>query len=273
VFVVLLLWASLGYSASTEERVRPEFVGKTLESEALGVGLPGVGLTAVSLMLPQSQAAGFNTPHSFDRAAARRSDFTGAFVGVGLSLTVGTLLEAKYLGDLEYEWLYTPLVAGESALYAFAVSSMLKRLVGRCRPAVYDQQRGCITNEAPPGSNFRGDEARRAWPSAHVMPVAGTAGAFVGTFVKGLFFAQPVRERLLASLVALSLSAATMVYRVRAGAHSEDDVWSAFGMGNGIGIILAWLHPMVRAGALETSAATEVSLLPATDGFRLVGTF
>jgi hypothetical protein len=258
---------------TTEPRLRPGFVGGSAETEALGVGLPGVGLTVLSLLLPQNQNGRANTSHPFDRAQARRSDFTGGFVGVGLSLGVGTLLELSYLDGLEQEWLYTPLVAGESALYALAVSSALKRLVGRCRPAVYDLERGCVTDDAPPGSNFRGDEALRAWPSAHVMPIAGTAGAFAGTFIKGLFYSRPVRERLLASLVALSLSAATMLYRVRAGAHSAGDVWSAFGMGNGIGMILAWLHPMVSAGGAGASSAEAYRIVPAPDGLRVLGSF
>lgn len=256
-----------------EQRVRPDYVGSSPEQEAVEVALPGIGLTALGFFIPQNQSAGANSSRPFDKAAARRSDFTGAYVGLGVSLGLGTLLEASYLGDLHQEWLYTPMVAAESAMYAFAVSSVLKRLTGRCRPAVYDTERGCITNAAPAGSNFRGDEAVRAWPSGHVMPLAGTAGAFLGTFIKGSFYARPVRERLLASLIALGLSAATMHYRVAAGAHSAGDVWTAFGLGNGLGMILAWAHPMVRAGAGGVSPGVAYHVVPTPDGLSLVGAF
>ena len=57
-----------------------------------------------------------------------------------------------------------------------------------------------------------------------------------------------------------------MHYRVAAGAHSVDDVWTAFGMGNGLGIILGWLHPMVRAGAGTRRAGVSYDLVPSRDG-------
>lgn len=180
----------------------------------------------------------------------------GGMAGV---VVLGAVSERWGEGSRGLNVLRAPLILGESALIALGVVSLLKNVVGECRPRAWDDTAGqCVGTTR--GAVVRED--RVAFPSGHTAPLAAMAGAALGMMV------LPSRARIgywpvLVTAGALAITNFTL--RVVAGAHSWVDTATGFALGAGLGFGTAALH------TVTPSPRWTVGASPA--GLTVAGTF
>ncbi len=179
--------------------------------------------------------------------------------GMAGMVVLGAVSERWGEGSRGLNVLRAPLILGESALIALGVVSLLKNLVGECRPRAWDDASGqCVGTTR--GMVVRED--RVAFPSGHTAPLAAMAGAALGMMV------LPSRARVgywpvLVTAGALAITNLTL--RVVAGAHSWVDTATGFALGAGLGFGTAALHTVTPAPRWTVGASPT--------GVTLAGTF
>jgi membrane-associated phospholipid phosphatase len=184
------------------------------------------------------------------------SDVTGAFLGTGLAVASGVGLELAYYrarGDREpfVRALRSAMVEAEAVAMTTGVTMALKSLSGRCRPRAYDG-RSCV------GGEFD------AFPSGHTSPIAAVAGV---RLVHAIRSPGPSTARYVGFALAETASVVTAALRVAAGAHSWDDVLAGWGLGHGIGALMALAHPWTGPPpATPTSSPPPLVEVPGIGG-------
>lgn len=159
-----------------------------------------------------------------DRAWSRASD-TGLVLGLAGATATSALADRGLSGPDRFRG---PVVLLESALVAASVNQLAKNLFGVCRPRDWsDTTKTCALD----------DEARRGFPSGHVAPLAGMAGAALGLAV---FDKRPIDTGIAIGTGALAIGVA--VARVKAGAHSWVDTGVALVLGSLLGFGVSALH-------------------------------
>lgn len=267
--------ASSELAIPTRFRLRPAFVNRSAVSELTWVVAPGVLLFLGSRILPQNTDGRSTSSRSYDATASRISDWTGFVRGSAISLGAGVALEALHLEGAGWDWLYTPSIAAESAVYAAALSGVLKSAVGRCRPVAWNS----MTSECEPGapseaSGLGGDEVYRAFPSNHVAPIAAIGATYLNVAFRTAADGDFGPWRFVAAGLAGSLTGLTMHYRIASGAHSRTDVWGGLAVGAGVGTLLSWIHPVqpVTVGKRqEPSPISRIQVVPHPGGLAIVG--
>ena len=190
-------------------------------------------------------------------AALRRRTTRGR--ALAASLAVAALCVGTSFGWLPQRWVSVYDHLCMTALIALGVVSLLKNVVGECRPRAWDDTAGqCVGTTR--GAVVRED--RVAFPSGHTAPLAAMAGAALGMMV------LPSRARIgywpvLVTAGALAITNFTL--RVVAGAHSWVDTATGFALGAGLGFGTAALH------TVTPSPRWTVGASPA--GLTVAGTF
>ncbi len=194
--------------------------------------------------LPQSAGGwGPSVEGPFDETADDWSDLFGSVGGVLVATGSGYALESGYLASVDAERpgvqaLYATMVETESLLLSTAITQLLKRVVGRCRPRAF-QATGC--------------EERDAFPSGHTSSIASYAGARI--YRLATTDPDPGMALRATSLALAEASTVTVgILRVLAGAHSWEDVLVGAAIGHGAGALVAATHAPVP---VDTHAATR----------------
>lgn len=187
-------------------------------------------------LLPQRRSAwGAASSEERNETLGLASDITGATVGTLLQLGSGYALEGSYLAGTGVPHpfsraLRTSLIEVEAVALSTGLSSMIKRLSGRCRPRSWRTDRCGET-----------DLDFDAFPSGHTTPVAAIAGVRLNLALRTTGAAAP---RLGALALAEAATVVTMALRIGAGAHSWQDVGAGMILGHVTGFALAAIHPI-----------------------------
>ena len=220
-------------SVASADGTRPDFAFGDPAGE---VGVASFAATAnLTLFLPQHVGTWLpSTANAIDPVADTWSYMVGGLGGAVLSLGAGYVFEASYLA-VEHasqpgvQALYEVGVEAESVALTTAITSLVKRLVGRCRPRGFGPG-GCTEHDA--------------FPSGHTSAVAALAGARI------VLLAQtPAGDgfglRAASVGFAEAGTALTAILRVAAGAHSWEDVLTGAAVGHLTGMLVAFAHPSV----------------------------
>ncbi|WP_437318886.1 phosphatase PAP2 family protein [Sorangium sp. So ce385] len=212
-------------------------------------GTPGgeVAVAAVctaslgAYLLPQRRSTwGAASSEERNETIGLVSDITGAAVGTMLVLGSGYALEGGYLAGAGVRRpfsraLRTSLIEVEAAALSTGLSSVIKRLSGRCRPRSWRTDRCGDT-----------DLDFDAFPSGHTTPVAAIAGARLNLALRTTGDAAP---RLGALAIAEAATVVTMALRIGSGAHSWQDVGAGMILGHVTGFAIAAIHPIAPSKA------------------------
>ena len=179
------------------------------------------------------------------------SDILGSAAGAGLQLGVGFILESTYLWSEKtrhpaIEAMHGGLVEVESLALTNGITTLIKRLAGRCRPRGYH---GKVCDEFD------------AFPSGHTSPIAAVGGARFVRLVETSFHDNAAGLRVASFAFSEVGMTATAILRVAAGAHSVEDVVVGAVIGQTTGILVALMHPPdaapIDAGRVTTVNATS----------------
>jgi membrane-associated phospholipid phosphatase len=210
-------------------------------------------------LLPQRRSAwGAASSEERNETLGLASDITGAAAGTLLQLGSGYALEGSYLAGAGVPHpfsraLRTSLIELEAAALSTGLSSMIKRVSGRCRPRSWRTDRCGDT-----------DLDFDAFPSGHTTPVAAIAGVRLNLALRTTGDAAP---RLGALALAEAATVVTMALRIGAGAHSWQDVGAGMILGHVTGFALAAIHPIqptrtrFAAGALPQEPGAEPAIV------------
>ncbi|AUX40310.1 hypothetical protein SOCE26_017100 [Sorangium cellulosum] len=202
--------------------------------EAVVIAVSAASLA--SYLLPQRRSAwGAASSEERNEVLGRASDLTGAAGGTLLLLGTGYALEGSYLAGVGVPHpfsraLRTSLIEAEAAALSTGLSSLIKRLSGRCRPRSWRTDRCGDT-----------DLDFDAFPSGHTTPVAALAGVRLNLVLRTTGDAAP---RLGALALAETATLVTMALRIGAGAHSWQDVGAGMILGHVTGFVVAAVHPI-----------------------------
>ena len=171
--------------------------------------------------------------HAWVPSLGLASDVIGAAAGSALQLGTGYLFESGYLasGGARHpgaEALHGSLVEAEALALTNGVTTLIKKLTGRCRPRAYWS-----------GTCDEFD----AFPSGHTSPIAAFAGARLVRVFETPFHDPSAGLRLASLGVAEAALTATAVLRVASGAHSVEDVLVGALLGHAVGVLVAVAHP------------------------------
>jgi len=251
VFISALIGGATRPARAQQERPRSLdwAFGSPVAEAALGAGSL---LSLAAFALPQRETSwGPSSTTARNDLFGGISDFSGSYIGSLWQITGSFALEASYLedqhvGDPLTRALRAALSDTESALWANGITTVIKRLSGRCRPRAWRQ-----------GSCEGGEHD--AFPSGHVAPVAAVAGSRLTLTLRSDGGAT---ARLLAFGFAETAAVVTAVMRVLAGAHSWEDVLAGWAIGHGTGALVSAAHPLVDlvpAGAAGAAAEPPVA--------------
>ena len=235
---------SLAPSVAFAEGSRPDWAFGQPGAEA-GVA-SFVAAANLTYFLPQQ--SGSWAPSAGDGTDQTADDFSDLFGSVGGALVAtgsGYVLESSYLASVGADQpgvqaLYGTMVETEALLLTNAVTQVVKRLVGRCRPRAYDGT-GCREHDA--------------FPSGHTSSIS----SFAGARIYRLATTDPdagigLRAASLGLAEASTLTVA--ILRVVAGAHSWEDVLVGAAIGHATGVLVAAAHPPVAVDG-PTSRVTR----------------
>jgi hypothetical protein len=179
-----------------------------------------------------------------DPESAFLSNVLGGPGGIVLAGGLGYLSEWGYLASRSANHaaplnaLRTSVVDLEAVMLSTGLVQLIKRLSGRCRPYAWSMAaKECVMN---------GDDYYAAFPSGHTAPVAAIAGARL-TLALRSDLGMNIGWRYGAFGAAEALSIAAAYLRVRAGAHSWEDVTAGWLLGHATGALLMLAHPMIDA--------------------------
>ena len=231
----------------------PDFVGHDPFWEVGAVG--AAALPALALLAPQSR-------HGFAPDRARMYD-DSANAASNIALWTGTLALLAGAGgaaaatDRQFRWqdLRASLIVAEGTLLGATVTSLPKRIFGRCRPYAWDAMRQRCDPEAD-------DYAYESFWSGHTATLAAAAGAAS---------CLALRESRLGWMAVVGvfgelLAGTTGTLRVAAGFHSWSDVGAGFVAGNALGAAMCLIHP-------DAKGSRGPTLAPTRDGLRLDWSF
>lgn len=176
--------------------------------------------------------------------------------GVALSRPLG---RAASLPD----WLEIGVMYGESVFAAYAAKNLLKSLLPRARPLVYDAN-------APEALLLDGDSIR-SFPSGHAT-IAFASAAFASTV---FILRNPDSPWSIPWTAACGLAASAIALnRVESGSHFWGDALTGAGLGIAAGTITPLLHLRRAGGGGSDTAAAEkgggaLSFRPGPAGFTL----
>jgi membrane-associated phospholipid phosphatase len=200
---------------------------------ALGLG----SLASLAVVAIPTRFSGWEPSEQREHvpSIALASDFSGALVGSVWQLSGSWALEGSYYQAHDVRRPYalalrTTLVASEAVVLSFAITELLKRTTGRCRPRSFGDG---VCRDAP--------EARKGFPSGHTSPVSAVAGS---NLLMALRSDGDPSLRYLAFGFAEAGAVATAILRVMAGAHSWEDVAAGWAIGHTTGALVALAHPM-----------------------------
>jgi membrane-associated phospholipid phosphatase len=229
---------------ASADGARPDFAFGEPAGEA---GLASFAVAAnLTYFLPQH--AGAWEPSSgpaVDRTAEAWSNLVGGVGGSLVALGTGYVLESTYLAiegadQPGIQAFHTTGVEAEAVVLSTAITSLVKRLVGRCRPRAYSSS-GCGEHDA--------------FPSGHTSAISAFAGArIVGLAQTPMDAGFGVRAASLG--LAEATTVATAILRVVAGAHNWEDVVVGAAVGHATGALVAIAHPSVR---VDEAAGTDVA--------------
>jgi hypothetical protein len=183
---------------------------------------------------------------SLDPAADDWSDLVGGLGGSLVATGTGYALESGYLASVGADQpgvqaLYATMVESESLLLTNAITMVLKRLVGRCRPRTYEDM-GCLEYDA--------------FPSGHTSAVS----SFAGARIYRLATTDPdagIALRATSLALAEASTVGVAILRVVAGAHSWEDVLVGAAIGHATGVLVAATHPPVAVDGAASRVVRE----------------
>lgn len=177
------------------------------------------------------------------RSLALASDIVGAGAGAALQIGAGYWLETAYLAKhrVEHPGIFaarSSLVETEALALDAGVTSLIKRLSGRCRPWGY---RGaeCVEHDA--------------FPSGHTSAIAAIAGARLVRAMETPLDDSALGARLVGLGLAEAATLTTAILRVTSGAHSGEDVAVGALVGHATGVLVALMHPVTAPRELPPS--------------------
>jgi membrane-associated phospholipid phosphatase len=214
-----------------------------------------------AMLIPQQRGKWGPSPaRPHEPVAGMLSDFSGAYIGTAWQWLGGYLAEGSYYRDNGIEAPFgragrTTLVEVESVFLANGITTLFKRLVGRCRPRAWRD------------GHCAGEEFK-AFPSGHTAPVAAIAGAR-GVMVLRSDGVSGARAASFA--FAEGATVLTAVLRVLAGAHSWEDVVGGMAIGHATGSLVSLAHPMEQLGGRDPGLPPGPP--PAAASFVYAGAF
>lgn len=209
-------------------------------------------LSLVAVAIPQRATNwGPDEGRPHDRWYGFASDFTGAVIGAVWQLAAGYGLEVSYYRDNDVSQTYrrawrTVLVDSEATLLGLGLTYVIKRLTGRCRPRAWREDAVGVGRCDPDRPEHD------AFPSGHTVTVSALAGS---RLVLGARSQGASETRYGAFAFAEAASLVTGALRVLAGAHSWEDVLGGWGLGHGVGALVAFAHPMDDLDPADTEPA------------------
>jgi len=221
-------------SVARADGTRPDFAFGDATGE---VGVASFAAAAnLTYFLPQHIGAWSpSTANAIDPVANAWSNMVGGLGGAALALGTGYVFESSYLAveDAAHpgvQAFYEVGVELESVALSTAITSFVKRLVGRCRPRAFGQV-GCAEHDA--------------FPSGHTAAIAPFAGARLIRLAQ-----TPASDGFGLRAASFGFAEAgtmlTAILRVAAGAHSWEDVLTGAAVGHLTGMLVAYAHPSVR---------------------------
>lgn len=150
------------------------------------------------------------------------------------------------------------LVLAESLAMTLMVTSMVKTIVGRPRPYVFD------SDTSPEKRASRG--ARESFPSGHTSMAFAAATSYSYLFQKK----HPDSPAVIPVWISSHLVASAVAFfRVEGGRHFWTDVLSGAAIGSAIGLLVPYLH--TRDGDPDRTGIEDVRIVPSVNrrGFGL----
>jgi membrane-associated phospholipid phosphatase len=231
-----VLFATLFAQAQTTLDLR---LGRELTLTGIGLGLNGFALlqtigSHARLTLPADP----NAVNAFDRIATRQWDLGAHRASNVLMITsaVGAFSAVVVTRDGDRPLMPVAIMA-EASLITNGLTGIVKELVGRPRPYVY--------NADAPDHFKTSDEAYVSFWSGHTANTA-TLTFSCATLVQ---YSDASRGVKTATWIGAAVIPATMGFlRVKAGRHFPTDVIVGYVVGAAVGFTVPYLHRAVRLG-------------------------
>jgi membrane-associated phospholipid phosphatase len=195
--------------------------------------------------LPQRRTKwGAYAEHPRDPDFVLLSNIAGGIGGIVFAGGFGYMFEWGYLAaksnnhQAPVNALRTSVVDLEAVMLSTGLVQLIKRVSGRCRPWAWA--------ESAQLCQARNDDDHAAFPSGHTAPVAAIAGARLVLALRS-DLGQYIGARYAAFGTAEVFSIAAAYLRIRAGAHSWEDVTGGWLLGHATGALLMLAHPMIDA--------------------------
>lgn len=244
-------------SAHADDPRRPGWAFGSPSGEA---ALGSLALASnLAWLLPQRDAHwGPDRARPWSPAPGLASDVLGAGAGAALQIGTGYLLESSYLAATGaprpgIAALHEAVVEAEAATFDAGITSLMKRLSGRCRPRARHGDR-CDEPDA--------------FPSGHTSAIASIAGARVVGLLRGPFDGPALATRVTGLGLAEAATLATGILRVTSGAHSVEDVLVGAAVGHATGLLVALAHPTVREVPRGAGGARGAAIIVLSYGGR-----
>jgi hypothetical protein len=231
----LALWLPVANARADEPNLAPTRPNWAFNSTVAEGAVLALSITSnATFFIPQHKGR-WDSRHRHlpEPTASLASDIIGSAAGSALQASTGYVLETTYLNaehahNPGLEALHGSLVEFESVLLTNGITTLIKRLTGRCRPRAYHDN---ICDEFD------------AFPSGHTSPIAAIAGARLVRVFETPFHSQLAGLRVANVAIAEVGMTATALLRVAAGAHSLEDVVVGALVGQSTGILIALMHP------------------------------
>ncbi len=214
-------------------------LGRELTLTGIGLGLNGIGLlqsmgSHTRLTLPADPS----TVNAFDRIATRQWDLGAHRASNVLLITsaLGAFSAAVVTRDGDRPLMPVAIMA-EASLITNGLTGIVKELVGRPRPFVY--------NIDVPDQYKNSDEAYLSFWSGHTANTASLTFS-CATLVQGSDASRGVKT---ATWIGAAVIPATMgLLRVKAGRHFPTDVIVGYVVGAAVGVAVPFLHRTTKPG-------------------------
>jgi len=260
--------------AAPEARAQeaPQVPGWAFGSVGGEVALGAVSAASPAFyFLPQRRSKwGPYAPVARDADAGLLSNVLGGPGAVLFASSFGYLSEWAYLGgtagdaQVPVSALRASVVDFEAAMLSTGLVQLIKRMAGRCRPRAWSiRAHECVPLD---------DDDYAAFPSGHTAPVAAIAGSRL-TLALRSEGGELLGWRYGAFAFAETLSLAAAYLRVRAGAHSWEDVTAGWLIGHATGALVMLAHPLIDAKADPRTRTSASALSRAPVFFTWGGVF